>query len=104
MVDPVTGRITEYDIGVPGGYAYAVQVDKSDKIWFSLVNGGVWGRFDPQTKKFVFFPFADSESYPRDGSFAYTGAGGQLSIAYGFAQKAMVARMSLREGKPARDR
>ena len=94
MLDPATWKITEYDLGVPGGFAYALRVDKSDRIWFSLVNGGAWGRFDPETKKVVFYPFADPESYPRDGSFIYTTT--PLSIVYGFAQKPVLGRMYIR--------
>lgn len=72
MLDPLTGKFSEYQYGVLGGYPYFIRVDKFDKVWFNSVEGNMIGKFDPETKKFVLFLLPLPDSYSRNGFLDYS--------------------------------
>jgi streptogramin lyase len=57
-IDIHTKKLTEYKL--PGSYRYAYLyepvVDKNHIVWFSLANADAFGKFDPATEKFTFYP------------------------------------------------
>jgi virginiamycin B lyase len=57
-IDIHTKKLTEYKL--PGRYRYAYVyepvIDKNHIVWFSLANADAFGKFDPATEKFTFYP------------------------------------------------
>jgi virginiamycin B lyase len=94
MLDPVTGKITEYEYGIPTGYPYWIRIDKFDKIWFNSAEGNVIGRLDPETKKFVLFPYPLTETRSINGSI--DNRNDPVAILYSVPGRPAVARMYVR--------
>ena len=94
MLDPVTGKISEYEYGIPTGYPYWIRIDKFDKIWFNSAEGNMIGKFDPETKKFVLFPYPRSETRSINGFV--DNRSDPIAVLYPVPGRPAVARMYVR--------
>jgi streptogramin lyase len=56
MLDPDTGKITEYKDPFKYGGGYECYADSQDNIWVTLRSYGVLARFDQKTKTYTYFP------------------------------------------------
>ena len=59
MLDPDTGKITEYKNPLRYSGEYECYADKEDHIWATLRSFGAFGRFDQKTKKYTFIPYPE---------------------------------------------
>jgi streptogramin lyase len=81
-LDPKTGEQVEYDVlpftEVNTSMPYGIIADQNDQIWFG--DGGMGGtliRFNPETKKFTYYPEPRQGDNPnidvtREGAIIYT--------------------------------
>jgi streptogramin lyase len=78
MLDPTTGKIVEYAEPVQFGFPYDIQEDHDYNLWIAdSGQGGALIKFDPQTKKFTYYPSIQRTDMPkievsRDNSIWYT--------------------------------
>jgi streptogramin lyase len=63
MVDPDSGKVTEYRLPLKHGNPYDVWPDRDDNLWIenSVYNALV--RFDQKTRAFTYFPFPDLNAH-----------------------------------------
>jgi streptogramin lyase len=78
MLDPTTGKIVEYAEPVQFGFPYDIQEDHDYNLWIAdSGQGGALIKFDPQTKKFTYYPSIQRTDMPKievsgDNSIWYT--------------------------------
>ena len=63
MLNPDTGKMTEYKLPLKYGNPYEVSADGSDNIWLENAAYESFVKFDPRTKKFTYFPYPETESH-----------------------------------------
>jgi streptogramin lyase/mono/diheme cytochrome c family protein len=95
MLDPDSGKVTEYKMPLRYGNPYDLWPDQDDNIWIENAVYNSLVKFDPKTKKFTYFPFpelgAHTPKLDRDkgGTFWFTL--GKPSTLAGFKPKGNVA-------------
>lgn len=63
MLNPDTGKMTEYRLPLKYGNPYEVSADGSDNIWLENAAYESFVKFDPRTKKFTYFPYPEIKSH-----------------------------------------
>ncbi len=70
-IDPVTGRVTEYEMPLKYGNPYDAWPDSENNIWVENAVYSSMVKFDQRTKKFTYFPFPEFRAHTpkldRDG-------------------------------------
>jgi streptogramin lyase len=66
VLDPATGKITEYKN--PARYAgeYECYADSQDNIWVTLRSYGAIAKFDQKTKQYTYYPLPAVDSMGRE--------------------------------------
>ncbi|MCU0870690.1 MAG: hypothetical protein MUF30_14045 [Burkholderiales bacterium] len=87
-VDPGTGAVDEYPIGIPYANPYDVEIDANDTVWIATDNHVM--KFDPATRRFTSYPVAERTDIPklavtRDGAIWYGPRNAGQSGGYGGA-------------------
>jgi streptogramin lyase len=59
MLDPETGKVTEYDMPLKYGNPYDLWPDNEDNIWVENAVYNSLVKFEPATKKWTYYPFPD---------------------------------------------
>ena len=63
MLNPETGKMTEYKLPLKHGNPYEVAADRNDNIWLENAAYESFVRLDPRTKKFTYFPYPEIKSH-----------------------------------------
>jgi streptogramin lyase len=63
MLDPDTGKFTEYKLPLKYGNPYEIAADRNDNIWLENAAYESFVRFDRQTKKFTYFPYPEIRTH-----------------------------------------
>jgi streptogramin lyase len=63
MLNPETGKMTEYKLPLKYGNPYEVAADGKDNIWLENAAYESFVRLDPRTKKFTYFPYPEIKSH-----------------------------------------
>ena len=63
-LDPITGEQELFDMPVPFGKPYALQIDPRGNVW---VGDGATGlvRFNPRSEEFTYFPYPRRTAFPK---------------------------------------
>jgi streptogramin lyase/mono/diheme cytochrome c family protein len=78
MLDPETGKVTEYTMPLKYGNPYDLWPDLDDNIWIENAVYDSIVKFDPKTKKFTYFPFPELGAHTpkldrdKEGTFWFT--------------------------------
>jgi virginiamycin B lyase len=78
MLDPDTGKVTEYELPLKYGNPYDVWPDAEDNIWVENAVYNALVRFEPMTKKWTYYPFPELGAHTpkldrdKDGTFWFT--------------------------------
>jgi len=59
MIEPASGKVTEYDLPLKWGNPYEVVADDDDNIWIENTAYGSLVKFEPGTKKFTYVPYPE---------------------------------------------
>jgi streptogramin lyase len=59
MLDPATGKVTEYELPLKFGNPYDIWPDSDDNLWIENAVYNSLVKFDPRTKKFTYVPFPE---------------------------------------------
>ena len=95
MVDPATGKVTEYTMPLKYGNPYDLWPDQDDNIWIENAVYDSLVKFDPRTKNFTYFPFPELSAHTpkldrdKEGTFWFTL--GKPSTLAGFKPKGNIA-------------
>lgn len=87
-LNPDTGEVAEFKIGIPFANPYDVELDAADKVWVATDNHIL--KFDPQTRRFTTYPVPERTDIPkiavtRDGAVWFGPRNAGQSGAYGGA-------------------
>ena len=87
-LDPASGVVDEWKIGIPYTNPYDVEIDAADGVWIATDNHVL--KFDPQTARFTKYPVAERTDIPklavtRDGAVWYGPRNAGQSGGYGGA-------------------
>jgi virginiamycin B lyase len=87
-VDPASGAVDEYRLGIPYANPYDVEIDANDTVWIATDNHVM--KFDPATRRFTSYPVAERTDIPklavtRDGAIWYGPRNAGQSGGYGGA-------------------
>jgi streptogramin lyase len=78
MVDPGTGRVTEYDLPLKWGSPYDIWPDADDNLWIENAVYNSLVKFNRVTKQFTYVPFPELGAHTpkldrdRDGTMWFT--------------------------------
>jgi streptogramin lyase len=84
MLNPNTGKFTEYPEPTPHSFPYDIQEDSQNNLWISdSGQGGGLYKFEPKTKKFTYYPAIQRTDMPKisvskEDSVWYTTRGGDV--------------------------
>jgi streptogramin lyase len=63
MIDPGSGKVTEYPLPLKYGNLYEIWADLDDNIWASNSVYNSFVMFDQKTKKFTYYPFPEFRTH-----------------------------------------
>jgi streptogramin lyase len=78
MIDPETGKVTEYDLPLKYGNPYDLWPDNEGNIWVENAVYNSLVKFEPATKKWTYYPFPDLAAHTpkldrdKEGTFWFT--------------------------------
>ncbi len=78
MLDPDSGKVTEYDLPLKYGNPYDLWPDADDNIWVENAVYNSLVKFEPATKKWTYYPFPELGAHTpkmdrdRSGNFWFT--------------------------------
>jgi mono/diheme cytochrome c family protein len=96
MLEPETGKVTEYDLPLKYGNPYDLWPDSEDNIWVENAVYNSLVKFEPATRKWTYYPFPELAAHTpkldrdKEGTFWFTL--GRPSGLAGFKPKGNVQR------------
>jgi streptogramin lyase len=78
MLDPNTGKVTEYDLPLRYGNPYDLWPDNEDNIWVENAVYNSLVKFEPATKRWTYYPFPELGAHTpkldrdKEGTFWFT--------------------------------